>query len=81
MNWAGIWVSGFALCIGTCSITAVELWGIFKGLPLAWDLGYIKVQLKMDSSTAFKLLQQTAPRFHKNIQLVNAIHELYNVIG
>lgn len=33
---ARVWHDRFAINIGFCSIIAGELWGLFKGLKLAW---------------------------------------------
>ena len=55
-DWCERWVAGFAMHIGICSITAAELWGIFEGLTLAWDLGYRRIQLETDSRSALKAI-------------------------
>ncbi|CAN0879346.1 Putative ribonuclease H protein At1g65750 [Linum grandiflorum] len=41
---------------GSCSITRAELRGVIHGLSLAWDMGYRKVCLQMDSSCALAFL-------------------------
>ncbi|XP_061361302.1 uncharacterized protein LOC133305184 [Gastrolobium bilobum] len=34
------WLSGFAFKLGTCSSYKAELWGILRGLELAWNEGF-----------------------------------------
>ena len=62
--------------IGLGSITAAELWGVFEGLSLAWDLGFKKIELKSDSRCAIVLLQQNGTSKHKHSHLVHAILSL-----
>ena len=39
-DMCGNWVAGFATKLGICSVTSVELWGIWDGLLLAWELRF-----------------------------------------
>ncbi|CAN1189170.1 Putative ribonuclease H protein At1g65750, partial [Linum perenne] len=43
--------------LGKCSITRAELRGAVSGLQLAWERGYRKIQLQLDSQCAVQLLQ------------------------
>ncbi|CAN1333599.1 Putative ribonuclease H protein At1g65750 [Linum perenne] len=43
--------------LGKCSITRAELRGAVSGLQLAWERGYYKIQLRLDSQCAVQLLQ------------------------
>ncbi|CAN1127783.1 Putative ribonuclease H protein At1g65750 [Linum perenne] len=43
--------------LGKCSITMAELRGAVSGLQLAWERGYRKIQLQLDSQCAIHLLQ------------------------
>ncbi|KAK8690240.1 hypothetical protein V6N13_088941 [Hibiscus sabdariffa] len=53
----GGWIRGFSKFIGKCSVVEVELWGIARGLDLAWDMGYRRVMVESDSADALHLLQ------------------------
>ncbi|CAN1241241.1 hypothetical protein LINPERPRIM_LOCUS4882 [Linum perenne] len=35
--------------LGNCSITRAEWKGVVSGLQLAWEQGYRKIQLQLDS--------------------------------
>ena len=67
---------GFAMNIGVCSITAAELWGIFEGLSIAWELGFRKVQVESNSRCAVGLINKNGSSLHKHSQLLSAIQEL-----
>ncbi|CAA0818851.1 Polynucleotidyl transferase- ribonuclease H-like superfamily protein [Striga hermonthica] len=45
----GRWIGVFTMNIGYCLITRAELWGLFQGLLLAWDLGCRKVIVEVDN--------------------------------
>lgn len=38
-DYNGKWVGGFAMNINFCSITDVELWGLYQGLVMSWIYG------------------------------------------
>ena len=38
-NHHGNFVAAWSFNVGTCSITTSELWGIFRGLLIGWNLG------------------------------------------
>ncbi|KAK4285126.1 hypothetical protein QN277_001868 [Acacia crassicarpa] len=56
---------------GDC-LTA-ELWGSLHGLKLAWDLGFRKVILEVDSSDAVELMKQPTPATHEDRCLIEEI--------
>ncbi|CAJ2664280.1 unnamed protein product [Trifolium pratense] len=45
----GNWCGGFSKKLGNCSAYEVELWGVYEGLRLAWERGFKKVELRVDS--------------------------------
>ncbi|KAE8716332.1 hypothetical protein F3Y22_tig00110123pilonHSYRG00090 [Hibiscus syriacus] len=53
-NSAGCWVEGCHRYIGQCPIYQVELWAIFDGLNVAWDLGYHNIIVETDNSMAVR---------------------------
>ncbi|WCJ28598.1 Polynucleotidyl transferase ribonuclease H-like superfamily protein [Euphorbia peplus] len=46
------WIFGFMFNIGNCSAVQSELWGILKGLMLAWDVGIKHLIVESDSDQA-----------------------------
>ncbi|CAI0421512.1 unnamed protein product [Linum tenue] len=38
--------------LGMCSITRAELRGVMEGLQLAWDMGFRRVRVELDSRCA-----------------------------
>lgn len=51
----------FLAKLGTCSIiTGAELWGVYEGLSLAWDLGVRRFILDTDSECVVNLLTQNS---------------------
>ncbi|KAF5957930.1 hypothetical protein HYC85_005155 [Camellia sinensis] len=52
----GEWLSGFRHQIGSSSILVAKLWGIWKGLQLAWMHGHRRVVLETDSAEAFEAI-------------------------
>ncbi|CAN1823544.1 Putative ribonuclease H protein At1g65750, partial [Linum perenne] len=50
-------LKAFTANIGVCSITRAEIRGVLTGLRLAWEAGYKKVLVHMDSRAAIALLQ------------------------
>ena len=43
------WIKGFGINIGVCSITKVDLWGMYQGLILAWNKGIRLLIVEVDS--------------------------------
>ncbi|KAH9671615.1 putative ribonuclease H protein [Citrus sinensis] len=48
-NYCGEWVHGFGMNIGHCTIIGAELWGLFQGLQLAWNIGIRQLLVEVDS--------------------------------
>ncbi|CAN1320571.1 Putative ribonuclease H protein At1g65750 [Linum perenne] len=53
--------------LGKCSITRAELRGAVSGLQLAWERGYHKIQLQLDSQCVVQLLQGDDLEDHAHI--------------
>lgn len=45
----GEWLVGLSYHIGHYSAFNAELWGLLKGLSLAWEAGFRKVSVECDS--------------------------------
>ncbi|XP_073051702.1 uncharacterized protein [Primulina eburnea] len=54
----GDWIMEFIYNIGWCSIEEAELWEVCKGLELAWNSGYKKISLGIDSQIVVKWLKK-----------------------
>lgn len=52
----GRWVSGFDMNIGYCSAFRAELWGILKGVELAWNNGIRRLVVESYSASIISLL-------------------------
>lgn len=46
----GRWVHGFVANLETCSSLQAEMWGASYGLDLALNLGFLKLEIKADST-------------------------------
>ncbi|CAL1358444.1 unnamed protein product [Linum trigynum] len=69
-------LGAFACNLGICSITTAELRGAVMGLQAAWDDGYRKVQLQLDSQVAVHLLQDKNYRDHAQAGVLSKAQEL-----
>lgn len=47
----GQWVAGFMRNIGCCTIEEAEIWAVWDGLELTWNMGYKRVIVQVDSET------------------------------
>ncbi|CAL2248695.1 unnamed protein product [Prunus armeniaca] len=61
---SGQWMRGFAVNLGVGQVLEAELWGIYLGLKLAWDIGCSAVVLESDSATAVHLLNKNVEDLH-----------------
>ncbi|CAA0830741.1 Polynucleotidyl transferase- ribonuclease H-like superfamily protein [Striga hermonthica] len=53
----GNWLGGFTVNIDYCSSMAAKLWGLFRGLSLAWDLGYRQVEAEVDNASVMSFAE------------------------
>ncbi|CAI9095026.1 OLC1v1030878C1 [Oldenlandia corymbosa var. corymbosa] len=72
----GRWRGGFLMNIGYCSITGAEMWGLYQGLKLAWDLGYREVEVEVDNLSVVQMLSEGNRQPGSHIGLLRAIKEL-----
>ncbi|CAI0401398.1 unnamed protein product [Linum tenue] len=59
-------LAAFTGNLGACTITLAEIKGVTEGLRIAWDQGYRKVMVGLDSTAALQLLEDQ--RYYKLIQ-------------
>lgn len=46
----GCWIVGFSRNLGKATAFEAELWGVFEGLCLARSLGFLQMELRLDST-------------------------------
>jgi ribonuclease HI len=79
-NDMGIWIQGFSGSCGRASNLLAELSAIWKGLQIAWDLGYRSIIMESDSRTALDLIVDTNQNdFHPYANLLSLIRKLYSL--
>ena len=69
-------VRSFATNLGFCPVVMAELWGAFYALGIAWSLGFPRVILELDSSSAINLTQKHLDVRHPYATLIGKIHQL-----
>ncbi|CAN1172815.1 Putative ribonuclease H protein At1g65750 [Linum perenne] len=62
--------------LGKCSITRAELRDAVSGLQLAWERGYRKIQLQLDSQCVVQLLQGEGLDDHAHAATISTATEL-----
>ncbi|CAI0435089.1 unnamed protein product, partial [Linum tenue] len=72
----GYCIAAFACNLGICSITQAELRGAAEGLQLAWDLGFRRVRVELDSRCAVHLLSSNAHPDHQHSAITDRIQAL-----
>lgn len=55
-NHKGNWLLGFAMNIGSYSVTTSELWGLYQGLQLAWHDGIRFFEVEVNSLCVTQLI-------------------------
>lgn len=50
-NSQDTWKSAFSNYVGKCSNLCVELWGVLKGLDIAWEKGYRILVVQVDNKS------------------------------
>jgi ribonuclease HI len=48
----------FSKFIGNCSAYAAKLWGVLEDLKYAWNLGFRRVELHIDSQIVVRIIQE-----------------------
>ncbi|CAI0458485.1 unnamed protein product [Linum tenue] len=72
----GCCLAAFALNLGVCSITRAELRGAVEGLQLAWNLGYRRIRLEVDSQCAIQLLRSQDNPDHQHAAIIHRFQEM-----
>ncbi|CAL8164317.1 unnamed protein product [Prunus armeniaca] len=75
----GNWIKGFFVNLGHGSIIEAELWGIFWGINMAWDVGFRIVEIECDATSTVALLKSPILSTHPLFSIINCckkkIHE------
>ncbi|QHO40259.1 Putative ribonuclease H protein [Arachis hypogaea] len=71
----GDWVGGFMANLGNCHAFRAELWGVFHGLNMAWDLGMRRIIIETDSLEVYKEISKERKSQNYN-SLVREIQKL-----
>ncbi|CAN1175301.1 Putative ribonuclease H protein At1g65750 [Linum perenne] len=66
----------FTMNLGLCSITRAELRGAVEGLKRAWEAGYRRIMLRLDSRAAISLLTADRDTSHQHGMEVLQYQEL-----
>ncbi|CAI0547898.1 unnamed protein product [Linum tenue] len=69
----------FVCKLGICLITSAELKGTVEGLKIAWNKGYMRVHLNMDSSTAIAIIKNREDDEHRHGHIAHQFHYLLNL--
>lgn len=75
-NHHGVFVSAFAVWLGSCSVVMAELWAIFHGLSHAFHHGYYHLEVESDSQAAVRLIQSGCSASHPCALLVRRVRNL-----
>ncbi|KAF7830690.1 putative glycerophosphodiester phosphodiesterase, protein kinase RLK-Pelle-LRK10L-2 family [Senna tora] len=70
---SGTWQKGFVFNIGVCGVVESELWGILKGLEVAWSHGCRKLCLESDSQRALEMVKKGVEASHVDAALVERV--------
>ncbi|CAN1807882.1 Putative ribonuclease H protein At1g65750 [Linum perenne] len=68
----------YTMNLGNCSITRAEMRGALRGLELAWDAGYRKLIVCLDSMAAVQLLTKSGEPNHQHGMETLRFRELIN---
>nr|XP_025625612.1 uncharacterized protein LOC112717904 [Arachis hypogaea] len=71
----GDWVGEFMANLGNCHAFQAELWGVFHGLNMAWDLGMRRIIIETDSVEVYKEISKGRKTQNYN-SLVREIQKL-----
>ncbi|KAK8693449.1 hypothetical protein V6N13_071033 [Hibiscus sabdariffa] len=63
---------GYSVFIGRCSVLEAELWGVVKGLRLAWNVGIQVVLLEVDNDDVARMVRDS--------MRVSGLHGLVSLI-
>ncbi|KAE8675571.1 tir-nbs resistance protein [Hibiscus syriacus] len=78
----GAWVVGFSKVIGMCSAWEAELWGVYNGLCLAWNMGGGRIvgcpNARLRATSVGDIRHQSLTVKMSDLQVVGGIKKLNN---
>ncbi|CAN1172909.1 Putative ribonuclease H protein At1g65750 [Linum perenne] len=75
-DWQGRKIAVFVANLGVCSIMRAELKAVDIGLKIAWELGFRKAHLQLDSKSAVSTIRSSSiDEDFRHCQTVRSIHE------
>ncbi|XP_062021310.1 uncharacterized protein LOC133737845 [Rosa rugosa] len=75
-NDRGEWMNGFSAKLGIGQVIEAELWGLLKGMEMAWQNGCRRLKIEMDSLVAVKLVLSPIAHLHPLYSIVANCQEL-----
>lgn len=69
-NEVGEWLGGFAANLGATTTHVAELWRVIHALELAWDKGFRRVEVGMDSMLVLGYIEKGVDRMHPLFSLI-----------
>ncbi|XP_057428997.1 uncharacterized protein LOC130722320 [Lotus japonicus] len=75
-DWEGKFIKGFCNNLAFCNPLFAELWGVFNGLKIAYEMKPQQLTVELDSSEAFKLITLHCDVNHPCAGLVKEISDL-----
>ncbi|PRQ16167.1 putative ribonuclease H-like domain-containing protein [Rosa chinensis] len=75
-NDKGEWMNGFAVKLGIGQVVEAELWGLLKGMEMAWQNECRQLKIEMDSLVAVKLVLSPIAHLHPLYSIVASCQEL-----
>jgi ribonuclease HI len=75
----GEWLGGFAKHVGLCSAFMAELWGVYEGLRYASRMGFMKVELNIDSEAVVQVIKARRVCSSSSNALIKQIRRLLDM--
>lgn len=75
-NSSGEWLTGFSINLGICSVKIAELWGIYEGFLLAWNVGIRDIHVDVDGACAIQIITNGCNSVNDCYPLIRGIKEL-----
>lgn len=77
----GNFIFAYAVKLLSCSVIAVELWGILHGVKIGWSRGFRRIRLCSDSKVALYLISKGVCTTHPCYYLISDILKVADDTG
>ena len=71
----GRFLGGFVANLGSCPVTVAELWGVYYVLQFAWNSGFNRILVEIDSLSALQLIHNSPNRSHPYAAAIRLVKE------